>query len=196
MKKSFFYLGNITGGAIYYCNDDRNIYLFPPQTTETAEKTKRSIDLSPLFSAAGIFGYLLMRGLTHTVTTHYSALFIFLYCFFSAIGGLGIAFMFIGFIRRRTRKNSSSFVLLEKISEDDYMLIRNKARKQLPFIYIFSALLLYVVITEPMSWQDYTDVFIFFTYFVVWAALAVIIYLFSPFHWFRSMKALRRIRNE
>lgn len=193
MKRSFFYIGNITDGAIYYCNADRNLYLFPPQITKTDAQKKSTPDFSPLFSAAGIFGYVFLRG--HTITTHYSAAFIFLYCFFSAIGGLGIAFTLIRFLKRQIRKNSPNFVLLEKISDSDYLLIRKKIRNQLPVVYFVSALLLYSLITEPRVWQDYADVITFFFYFLLWAVLAVLIYLFSPVEWFRSMKALRRLRR-
>lgn len=193
--KSFLYLGNIADGAIYYCDSDRRIYLFPPQAAEAKDQEKPAPDLSLLFTAAGIFGYLLLREFTTTVTTHFSATFIFLYCLFSAIGGLGLAFMFIGFVRRRMRKNSSNFVPLEKISDDDYLLIRNKTRKQLPVVYIVAAFLLYALITEPFVWQDYVDVVTFFAYFLLWAVLAFLMYFFPPIRLSRSMKALRQIRT-
>lgn len=195
MTRSFFYLGNITDGAIYFCNTDRKIYLFPPQVTEAGAQQKRAPDLSPLFTAAGIFGCIWLREL-HTVTTHYSAEFIFLYCLFSAMGGLGIAFTLIGFVRRRVRRNSSCFVPLEKISDNDYLQIRKKIRRQLPVVYLVFAMLLYALITEPFVWSDYVDVVTFFSYFLLWTLLAVILYFFSPIMWFRSMKALRRIRSK
>ena len=195
MKSSFFYLGNTSDGAIYFCDADQGIYLFPPQPAKGEAQARRAPDLSLLLTAGGIFGSLLLRELTRTVTTHYSALFIFLYCLFSAMGGLGIAFAFIGFVRRRIRRNSSNFVSLEGISDQDYQSIRNKARKQLPLIYAICAFLVYALATEPFVWADYVDVVTFLTYFLLWAVLAVLIYLFSPVHWHRAMKALRRLRD-
>lgn len=195
MKKSFFYLGNITDGAIYYCPTDRNIYLFMPQNTENDLQQGHSPDLSPLFTAAGLFGYLLLR--RHPAFIRSPAIDLFLYCLFSAMVGLGIAFMLIGWIRRRMRKNSVHFVPLEKISNSDYQLIRKKVRKQMPLIYMISAVLLYFLITEPFSWQGdyYLDAVIFFGYFLMWAFLGLAIYFFSPIRWFLAMKALRQIRS-
>lgn len=195
MKRSYFYIGNIADGAIYYCNGDRNIYLFPPQVTEAGAQKKRTPDLSLLFSGAAVFGYLILRQRSQTFATHFSAQFIFCYCLFSAVGGLGIAFALIGFMRRRMRNNSPCFVLLEKISDNDYQKIRKKVMKRIPVACVFFALMLYGLIDEPFVWQDYTDGIMFFSYFLVWACLALVIYFFSPIQWLRVMKALRRIRT-
>lgn len=195
MGKSFFYLGNTADGALYFCNDDRTVYLFPPQVTGAEAKERSFPFLSSFVTGASIFGYLLLRELSFTYTAHFSWSFIVLYCLLSAAGGLGIAFTFIGFMKERMRNNSSNFVPLEKISDNDYLHIRAKLKKQLPLIYCICAFLVYALVSEPFVWSDYIDVVTFFAYFLVWAVLAVLMYLFSPMSWYRAMKALRQIRS-